>query len=257
MDKELQDLLNKKCLVCDIEAEIRQCESHYSLEVFWQVLAVHLEIDAYAISLFPSVMELRDTSIPIQMIRGGFDMALVEDYYLEKHVGADLAAEVAKNTQQKPDSWDLTKETPDRDDIKLFVRYGYQSAIYLPSKLGTSRAICTFMSRKAGIISQLRDTLHKLENCFLATHAAMQGRFYNHYKPYTFELTKAQEEVWSLLCQGRSINQIADMRGTGTGAVNQIIRQLKESLYPNKTPEEIKEIKTAEITFLLKEANYF
>lgn len=255
MDQDLQKLLNKKCVVCDIESEIRSCEHPHTLDALWQMLAVNLEIDAHAITLFPFVPELRDTSIPIKMIRGGFDMTLIEDFYLERHVGNDLAAEVVR--RDKPDSWDTSKETPERADIKLFQRYGYQSAIYLPSKLGNSRAVCTFMSKKPGIISLLSGTLHKLENCFLATHVAMQSRFYKHYKPYTFELTKAQEEVWRLLCAGKSIQYIAGIRGTGTSAINQIIRQLKESLYPNKTPDEIKDLKTTEVTFLLKEANYF
>ncbi len=255
MDQELEELFNRKCLICDIEAEIRTCQHHYSLEMHWRMLSVHLDVDAYAISLYPTVLEFRDTSIPIRMIREGFDMSLVEDYYLANYIGSDFIAEVIKS--EKPKSWDIQDPDPPSPDIELFQLYGYQSAIYIPSCLGNSRAICVLMSKSPGIVNKLRNTLYKVENCLLATHASMQDRFYHHYTPYTFELTQTEYEVWSLLCNGLSIDAVMKARGTGRSAVNQIIKQLKESLYPNKSPEEIKEIKTNEITNLLRKANYF
>lgn len=243
-------IFNCYCPICEIATEIRTSRTPQELEMCWRTLGRAIGADAFAISLYPTVIEFRDITCPINMIRGGFDHALIEDYYLAGLVGNDVAARCVRDNCQI--SWDASS-VPSTKDITIARDYGFNSAIYVPSIYHNSSAVFAMMSRSNNLYEQTKAFAHKIENAFYATHHAMSHTFYSHYTPYTLVLTQVETEIWRLVSSGYAIAQIAKLRGTGSSAVNKTIRQLKSKIFPGRDPIDIK---TTEVTKMLISANY-
>lgn len=177
----------------------------------WSDILFPLNVDYFMITLLASIPELRDHHAPTNKIRTPWPKGLLDDYYKIGMPRNSLALQSTRYNLLFPWHPGESKVILRDPELSLLRAYGIKSGLIIPSVIGHSHCALICVDDKYdddSILTTLLPHAPFLRTSLTITHANILRNHYEHYTPYTFNLSPTEQQIYRLKRAGLTAGQI-------------------------------------------------